>query len=305
MATVAEAISLTPSAVSQQLAALERAAGVRLLEPAGRRVRLTPAGQLLAERAEPILGALREAADEVAALGADATGELRVASFPSVAAALCPTVIRSFAERHPSHRIRLSEMDTAASVSAVVAGDVDIAIIDEPYLPLAEQQPAVAYRELLADPLYCVLPAGHRLAARRSVGLRQLAGEAWVLDDPGCPFHKLTIDLCGKAGFEPAAIANTESVSVSAALVRAGAVAILPGLAVAGLTDLTVRALRPRVTRRLYALHRRGAGRRHSVATALDLLHATATTVATTVARRSTPDAPHPGRAGPATPSGR
>jgi hypothetical protein len=100
MVAVAEAISLTPSAVSQQLAALERA-------------------KLLAKRAEPILGALREAAEEVAAHDGDATGELRLATLPSVAAALCFTVLRAFGERHPRHRIRQSEMGTAASISAV------------------------------------------------------------------------------------------------------------------------------------------------------------------------------------------
>jgi DNA-binding transcriptional LysR family regulator len=208
MAAVAEAISLTPSAVSQQLASLERQAGVKLLEPDGRRVRLTATGRALDARAAPILGALRDAAEEITALDGDAVGELRLASFPSVAAALCPTVIRAFAERHPRHWVRLAETEMAASIAAVVSGEVD-----------------------------------HPQATRDLVDLRDMAGERWVMDHPTCPFYGQTLAMCQAAGFQPDVMANTESVGVVAtALVRSGAgIAILPGLALAGITDLAVR----------------------------------------------------------------
>jgi len=238
---------------------------VRLLEPDGRRVRLTPAGQLLAKRAETILGALREAADEVTALGGDATGELRLATFPSVAAALCPTVPRVFGEPHPRHRIRLSEMETAASSLAVVAGEVDLAIVDEPYLSLAEQQPVTAHRELVADPLYCVLPAGHRLAELRTSGCGSSPVRRGCSTIRAVPSTSSPLTCDARPGSSRPRSRTPSRTRVSTALVRSGAgVAILPGLALAGVTDLAVRPVRPRVTRRLSAVYRRGANQRPS-----------------------------------------
>lgn len=278
MAAVAEALSLSPSAVSQQVAALERAAAVKLVEPDGRRVRLTAAGQALVRHADAILLALREAADEVSALGADEAGTLRLASFPTAAAALCPALIRGLAERHPHHQVTLIEADTTASISTVASGETDVALVDELDLPLAGGSPALARQEIHADPLYCVLPADHRLQACQQLGLRDLAEEAWILDHPTCSFHRITLDLCHAAGFQPRVVAHTGSVNVATALVRSGAgCAILPGLALTNTAGLLVRPITPPVRRRLYAVYRTGAAARPSVATAIDLLRETAT----------------------------
>jgi DNA-binding transcriptional LysR family regulator len=287
MAAVAAAFSLTPSAVSQQLAALERAAGVRLIEPDGRRVRLTAAGRVLAERADSILLSLRDAADEVAAVGEDASGVLRLAAFPSVAAALCPAVFRGVAERHPRHRVTLTEGEPEEAVTAIGSGEVDLAIVDEPALPAGSD---IAADELLADPLYCVLPAGHRLAHKRKVYLRDLAEESWIMDHPTCSFYRATMDLCLSAGFAPNAVASTESVSVATALVSAGAgVAILPGLALASAADVVYRPITPGGVRRLYAAYRPGANERPSMVTALSILRDRARALAKTVAALARP----------------
>jgi DNA-binding transcriptional LysR family regulator len=289
MTAVAERLALTPSAVSQQLARLEQQAGVALFEPDGRRVRLTPAGLLLAQRAETILGALQDAAEEVASLDRDAFGVLRIASFPTAAAALCPSVISGFAARHPRHHVTLVESEPAVGIGAVLAGDVDLAVVDEPALPVAGRDTSLAYEELYADPLYVVMRPDHRLAGRRNIDLRSLAAEAWVMDLPTCSFYRLTVDLCQEAGFRPNVIANTESVRVSSALVRVGAgVAILPGLALAQVADLVFRPLAPPVVRRLYAAYRARATDRPSIATALELFREAAEAVGQSV-RRSVP----------------
>jgi DNA-binding transcriptional LysR family regulator len=286
MTAVAESLALTPSAVSQQLARLERHAGVKLIEPHGRRVRLTPAGILLADHAQAILGALQEAADDVAAVDRDAFGVLRIASFPTAAAALCPSVISGFAARHPRHQVTLIESEPAAGINAVLAGDVDVAIVDEPALPEAGRDPSIAYEEIYADPLYVVLRPDHRLAARPEIDLRSLAADAWVMDLPTCSFYRLTVDLCQAAGFRPNVIANTESVRVSSALVRVGAgVAILPGLALAQVADLVFRPLAQPVVRRLYAAYRASAKDRPSIASALELFREAAETVGQSVRR--------------------
>jgi DNA-binding transcriptional LysR family regulator len=143
----------------------------------------------------------------------------------------------------------------------------------------------IAYRELHADPLYCALPADHPQAKRHTIDLRDMAAETWVMDHPTCPFYRQTVELCHAAGFRPNVIANTESVSGSSALVRSGAgIAILPALALAGVTDLSIRPIAPPIARRLYAAFRKGADLRPSLATALELLRDTASAVGRSVA---------------------
>jgi DNA-binding transcriptional LysR family regulator len=277
MAAVAEVFSLTPSAVSQQLASLERQAGVRLIEPDGRKVRLTPAGRALAERADGILVALQEAADEVTALDRDAAGVLRLASFSTAAAALCPAVMTALAERYPRHQVSLSEMEPPRSIGALVSGEVDLAIVDEPALSVAGQHAGIEHEEIYADPLYCVMRADHPAAARLTIDLAEMAADAWIMDDPSCSFYRLTVELCHAAGFQPNVVANTESVDVYSALVRAGAgIAILPGLAFAGATGLSFRPIAPRIVRRIYAVYRKGSNARPPIATALALFRETA-----------------------------
>ena len=108
--------------------------------------------------------------------------------------------------------------------------------------------------------------------ARRAIFLRPVAPPRGRTPNPTCSFYRLTVDLCIAAGFRPMVIANTESVSVASALVRVGAgVAILPGLALAGATDLGFRSLTPPVVRRIFAVYRTGANHRPSIATALTL----------------------------------
>jgi DNA-binding transcriptional LysR family regulator len=299
MAAVADAFSLTPSAVSQQVASLEREAGVRLIEPRGRRVRLTAAGLVLAERADAILVALQEAAEAVTDLAGDAAGILRLASFPTAAAALCPAVIAGLAELHPRHQVTLIETEPAIAIDAVLAGEVDLAIVDEPALPVQGRSAAISHEEIYADPLFVVMRADHPLAGRPKIDLRAMASETWVMDHPTCSFFRVTVDLCQAAGFEPNIVANTESVSVSAALVRAGAgTAILPGLALIGASDLVFRPIAPKVVRRLYAVYRKGSNSRPSIATALRLLRETAHAVGESIAPavQATRSSPNQGR---------
>jgi len=175
----------------------------------------------------------------------------------------------------------------------VVSGAVDLALVDEPFIPLATQHASIAHRELHADPLYCVLPADHPRATCATIDLREMARESWVIDHPTCPFYRQTLALCQAAGFQPIVIANTESVSVSSSLVRSGAgIAILPGLALAGVTDLAIRPIVPPITRRLYGVFRRDAHLRPSIATALDLLTDTAGSVGRSVAAMASKNRP-------------
>src|SRR5215218_8065335 len=124
IAAAARALSFTPSAVSQQLAALEREAGVALLDRHGGRVRLTEAGRRLVARTEAILA-------ELAAAAADVTGDVHVAAFASAERALLAPAVAALGGRHPDVRVRTTELEPEASLPALRLGDVDLAVAHE------------------------------------------------------------------------------------------------------------------------------------------------------------------------------
>ncbi len=151
---VAEALAFTPSAVSQQLSALEREAGVPLLERTGRRVTLTPAGQRLVPHAEAVLERLELAAAELVDARQGLAGPLRIGTFPTAARAILPAALVALADRHPRLEPMLSEVDPAAVADALRAGELDVALVhDYDFVPsLAE--PGLATEPLCAEAMY-------------------------------------------------------------------------------------------------------------------------------------------------------
>jgi len=126
IAAVAEALWLTPSAVSQQLSALERETRVALVERAGRGVRLTAAGRVLVERSERVFEALDEAEAALQALQSEPTGRLRVASFPSVVRVVFPLMMRRLHERFPGVEMEIEDLEGEQGLDAVRLGHVDL-----------------------------------------------------------------------------------------------------------------------------------------------------------------------------------
>ena len=126
IAAVAEALWLTPSAVSQQLSALERETRVALVERAGRGVRLTAAGRVLVERSERVFEALDEAEAALQALQSEPTGRLRVASFPSVVRVVFPLMMRRLHERFPGVELEIEDLEGEQGLDAVRLGHVDL-----------------------------------------------------------------------------------------------------------------------------------------------------------------------------------
>src|SRR5262245_4781385 len=131
IAAVAEALTYTPSAVSQQLTALEREAGVPLLERTGRRVRLTPAALGLVERTESILGLLQEAAAELASSTSALAGALRIGVFPSAVPAILTPAIVALSTDHPGLELMVTELDPASVPDALREERLDIALVQE------------------------------------------------------------------------------------------------------------------------------------------------------------------------------
>src|SRR5688500_13529235 len=180
---VAEALAYTPSAVSQQLATLEREAGVPLMERHGRRLRLTDAGRGLVEHAEVVLARLELAEAELAeATGDEVAGRVRVAAFQTAASSLVLPLLGRLGAEHPRLRMELVEMEAEEALPLLPRGEVDIVIAEEYDYAPRSRDPSLSFRDVCRDPLVVVLPAHHPACARdaETVPLAELTDEVWA-----------------------------------------------------------------------------------------------------------------------------
>jgi len=174
-AAAAEELGYTPSAVSQHIAELERAAGMRLLER--RPVRPTEAGLVAARAAEASGRALAAAAAELRALRDGSAGTVRLGAFASAASALVAPALGRFGASHPRVRVALVQLETAAAHEALLDGRLDLAVTFDYDLAPQEPPDGVERVPLGDDPVLAALPAGHPLAGEETLELRALAGE--------------------------------------------------------------------------------------------------------------------------------
>jgi DNA-binding transcriptional LysR family regulator len=248
----AEALCYTPSAVSQQIAALEREAGAILVERGARGVALTEPGRLLAAEAEQILGRLAAAELELQALAGLRAGLLRLGWFATAGAILMPRAIAAFQRRHPEVELDLFEGDPDECVPRLRGRELELALIYQ-----FELEPPVAADleqvHLIDDPLNIGLPADHRLARRRRVRLEDLAGERWIQGVRRGATAEVLPRACRLAGFEPAVAFRTDDRIAVEGLVAAGVgVALIPRLTLPTVRpDVTVRPLEATGLRRV------------------------------------------------------
>jgi molybdate transport repressor ModE-like protein len=285
IAAAARALSFTPSAVSQQLAALEREAGVALLDRHGGRVRLTEAGRRLVARTEAILAELEAASAELSAVAADVTGDIHVAAFPSAERVLLAPAVAALLDRHPDVVVRTTELEPEDSLPALRLGDVDLIVSHEDVGRPAPADARLQRADLMEDPLRIVLPPGHP-AVRDAVLLAELADARWVATPPGTACRAMVDDACRAAGFVPDIPFHANDFGVLAAFVAAGlGVAMVPELALDAFgPDVAIRPVADvPVTRRLYAAARRGGFERPAVAAMVDELRAAAAVALTSV----------------------
>jgi len=228
---VADALSYTPSAVSQQLAILERESGGPLFERAGRTLLLTDAGRLLASHGERVLAALERAGAELEAADGAVTGTVRMASFQTVAMVLLPPALRRLGEQHPGLVVQYLDAEAEATLPQLAAGEIDLVIAEE-YEHAPRTRDARLDRRFLAnDELLVALPEGHPLARRRAVPLDRLAAEPWVSAHPDTAYHDMVIRACRSlGGFEPDIRHSVNDVVVMFELVAVGVVGIVPAL---------------------------------------------------------------------------
>jgi DNA-binding transcriptional LysR family regulator len=267
---VAHAVSYTPSAVSQQLAVLEREAGVPLLERAGRNVRLTDAGRVLVRHADALLAGVESAEAELAALGGRVAGTVRVATFQTGALHLVAPALRSLAREHPDVRVEVAEAELEDALPALRLQAVDLLLGDE-YEGLPRARPSGCEREdLLHERIRLVLPATHPLAHHQGVPITQLADTPWVATQPGTGHRELVIRVCReRGGFDPDLRHRSNDLLLLLELVRsAGAATLLPDLV--GMRDdddLAVRELAEgQLHRTVFALTRGDGAERPALA---------------------------------------
>jgi len=230
IAATAKALAYTPSAVSQQLAQLERETSVPLLERVGRGVRLTPDAVTLVAHADAVFARLEQAEADLAAAQPELRGTLRVASFQSVVLALAPAALRLLAERHPQLRVDITQREVVPAYEGLLSYDFDL-ILGEEYPGLVEKAPeGVDRADLLADPLCLVLPATGPYATRPH-RLADLADTPWALDPADAPTGQWVRTICRRAGFEPRVQFDSPDPLLHAHLVRSGlAAAVVPAL---------------------------------------------------------------------------
>lgn len=255
----AEALLMTPSAVSQQLSNLARQLGVPLLESHGRRVRLTDAAHLVLRHAEAVFAQLERAEAELAQYVRGEVGLVRVGAFSTAVPALVVPALRRLREGHPGLDVRIREAEAAEAYELLSSGRVDLALSLAAHAPTA-RDPRFALVPLLADPLDVALPAGHRLARSPELRLADLSGEPWIFGGSG-PWSEITLTACEAAGFVPEQAHSAAGWAAILAMVEAGmGVALVPRMAAERRSGVVMRALgadRPR--RHVVAAVRRGS----------------------------------------------
>jgi DNA-binding transcriptional LysR family regulator len=275
VAAVAEALHFTPSAVSQQLAVLEREAGVPLLEPAGRGVRLTDPGLVLAGHAGALLERVGRAEAELAAAAGRVAGRVRLASFQSVALHVGIPAMQQLARSAPDLECQLIEAEPEDALPALALGDVDLVLADEWHHQPHARPPGVDRRDLWRDAVRLVLPADHPVARRhrRAVPLAELAGDVWSTGRPGTGWEEMVLRTCRRVGgFDPDIRHRTNDSVLTLGLVAAGeAVTLLPDLVhPEARSGVTVRALAGHtLDRTIYAATRTADATRPSVGAVL------------------------------------
>ncbi|MCW2967647.1 MAG: LysR family transcriptional regulator [Solirubrobacteraceae bacterium] len=276
----AESLAYTQSAVSQQIAALEREAGLQLVDRSARGVHLTDAGRVLLGHADDILRRLSDAEAELEAMAGLRGGRLRLVAFPSAGASIMPEAIARFRERHPAVEMTLGPAEPDEAVEALRAGEADVGMTIETTWAKPGDD-GVERTHLLDDPMYLVLPAGHPQAAKRNVSVRDVAEEAWILGsaDASCPDSQILMRACNAAGFEPRIAFQSDDYNAIQGFVAAGVgVCLIPDLALTNVRrDVVVRSLGPKApVRRISAISTAGGFCSPAKQAMLDILVETA-----------------------------
>ncbi|UGS35269.1 LysR family transcriptional regulator [Capillimicrobium parvum] len=242
----AESLAYTQSAISQQIAALEREAGTKLVERSARAVRLTEAGEALVGHADAILARLQAAERDLEAIAGLRGGRVRVVAFPSAGASLMPMAVAAFRERHPGVELILEPREPDEALVALKAGEADVAVtLEAGFAPIEDE--AIETVHLLDDPMFVALPGDHPMAAKARLRLEDLQGEAWIqgTSRATCPDTRIFLRTCAACGFEPRMAFQSDDYAAIQGFIAAGVgVALIPDLALTTpRDDIAIRTL--------------------------------------------------------------
>lgn len=257
IAAVAEALSYTPSAVSQQLAALEREAGRDLLTRTGRRVNLTPAGAVLVEHAETILADLERAEAALAASETGLSGSVRLGAFPTALRTVVLPAMLEIGRAEPDLELTVTEVDPAEVPDRLRGGRLDLALVHEyDNVPLTVGA-GIELEPLLDEVVYLAAPTPPEVPG--IAGIRDHSGSRWIVGNPGTLCHTMAVRTCQAHGFEPRVAHRVDDFATVLRLVAAGAgVALVPQLGATEVPAGVVLTPLP-IGRRTRIAYRRGS----------------------------------------------
>ncbi|MGW2718681.1 LysR family transcriptional regulator [Streptomyces sp. NPDC001492] len=274
---VARALGYTPGGVSQQIAALEKATGMELLQRVGRRVELTDAGRTLARHAERILSTEAEAVEALERSRGEVSGVLVVGLFATAAAEILPPALERVREAHPGLAVHSRDMDVDEVYDAVASGAVDLALgLDYPDVPIP-RDPALRVMRLERERFSLAVPTGW-LAGRAEIALADTQNLGWILPSADSYYGRAVRTACRRAGIEPDVRHEVTDTAATLALVEAG-------IGISTVTELMLRLrasrfdvvrLRERVERHIVVVFRSAAERRPTVAALVEVLRAVA-----------------------------
>jgi DNA-binding transcriptional LysR family regulator len=297
---VALALDYSPSAVSQQLALLEREAGVPLLERVGRNVRLTAAAQTLVTHTDALLARMEEAESDLEATAEQITGTVRVAAIQSAVLYLLAPALRRLRREHPALRVEVTDAEPETSLPSLALGTLDMVLADQyPFLPRPPDE-RLDLEPLLEEQFHVVLPADHALAAIEGpVALAALRDEPWAIGKDDSAYAELMIRACrALGGFEPDVRHHSNDLLMLLALVANGqAVTLLPDLVGADREPSVVvrEVAEARLTRTVFGAIRHGSARRPALNALRAALRDTAAGLRS-AATRAPESLPAPGR---------
>lgn len=275
LAAVARALSYSPSAISQQLSLLETEAGVPLLEPVGRRVRLTDQAEILVAHAEAILKQLETAEADIAMSLAELSGTVRIASFQTAALTLVPNALDRMRALHPRLEVHVTQVEPEIALPALQVRDFDLVIAEE-YPGNPNPLPTgLEAEDLVDDALHLAVPMTVGTELRPSTRLRSVADQPWVMEPVGTTSRQWATTLCRTAGFEPDVRFESTDLQMHIRLVERGyAAALIPNLAWDGKrpTVAVHRLPRGQRSRRIFTVAREGSSQHPAVKACRDAL---------------------------------
>jgi DNA-binding transcriptional LysR family regulator len=227
----AQAMRLTPSAVSQQLAKIARDVGFEVLEHVGRRVVLTPRGEALLTHADAIFAEIERARHELDSWNDSVRGTITIGAFSSAIGGLLPRLLDRVRDTMPEVRVMLREAEAPAVFDDLDAGRIDIALAVQFTGSPAPSDPRYHCVDLGPDVLDLALPAAHPLSGKETLALKDFKNDPWISGDSDGCCGAVTVTACAAAGFAPEVVHRTNDWQALAQLVAHGhGVALMPRL---------------------------------------------------------------------------